>query len=195
MTVGAAAACRKADDAVERKALDRDDVVIGKDVLELLSSAMYVDPMSVYREYVQNAADAIDAARTERLLGPDDVGTITIDIEPASRTVTIRDNGTGIGRREFPRRMTALGGSVKRGAKARGFRGAGSPAWAMPRSSSSAPASRERSSLRKSGGTAGASGQPFASWTTAIWWKSSATPSPSVGSPVPIIPTASSRSR
>ena len=36
--------------------------LIGKDVLELLSSAMYIDPLSIYREYVQNAADSIDAA-------------------------------------------------------------------------------------------------------------------------------------
>ena len=33
---------------------------IGKDILELLSSSMYVDPLSIYPEYVQNAADAID---------------------------------------------------------------------------------------------------------------------------------------
>ena len=37
--------------------------VVGKDVLELLSTAMYVDPLTIYREYVQNAADAIDEAR------------------------------------------------------------------------------------------------------------------------------------
>ena len=39
------------------------EIVIGKDVLELVSSAMYIDPMTVYREYIQNAADAVDAAR------------------------------------------------------------------------------------------------------------------------------------
>ncbi len=40
-----------------------DMITIGKDVLELLSSAMYVDPLTIYREYVQNAADAIDEIR------------------------------------------------------------------------------------------------------------------------------------
>ena len=39
------------------------EIVIGKDILELLSSSMYVDPMTIYRKYVQNAADAIDDAR------------------------------------------------------------------------------------------------------------------------------------
>jgi len=43
--------------------LEPNDVVVGKDVLELVSSAMYVDPMTIYREYIQNAANAIDEAR------------------------------------------------------------------------------------------------------------------------------------
>ena len=37
----------------------------------------------------------------------------------------IRDNGVGIGWRNFVRRLTALGGSGKRGTRARGFRGVG----------------------------------------------------------------------
>ena len=45
---------------VETKSID--EIVIGKDVLELVSSAMYVDPLTIYREYLQNAADAIDDA-------------------------------------------------------------------------------------------------------------------------------------
>ena len=36
-------------------------IVVGKDILDLLSSSMYIDPMAIYREYVQNAADAIDS--------------------------------------------------------------------------------------------------------------------------------------
>ena len=45
------------------------DITIGPDILELLSSAMYVDPMTIYREYVQNAADAVDAARHSGISG------------------------------------------------------------------------------------------------------------------------------
>ena len=36
------------------------NVIVGKDILELLSSSMYLDPITIYREYVQNSADAID---------------------------------------------------------------------------------------------------------------------------------------
>jgi molecular chaperone HtpG len=102
-----------------------DDVVIGKDVLELLSTSMYVDPMTIYREYVQNAADAIDDARTHGLLQPDETGTVTVAVNAVARTICIRDNGTGIPWNRFARQLSALGASGKRGSKARGFRGVG----------------------------------------------------------------------
>ena len=101
------------------------DIVIGKDILELLSSSMYVDPMTIYREYVQNAADAIDDARTAGLLGAKEAGSVKIAIDPAARSVTITDNGAGIGHGDFAERLTAFGASKKRGKGARGFRGVG----------------------------------------------------------------------
>lgn len=101
------------------------EVVVGMDVLELVSSAMYVDPMTVYREYVQNAADATDAARAAGLLAPGEPGRVDITVEPVTRTVRIRDNGCGVPFSDFGRKLTALGGSAKRGTPARGFRGVG----------------------------------------------------------------------
>lgn len=101
------------------------EVVIGKDVLELVSSAMYVDPMSIYREYIQNAADAIDEARAAGALKPRERGRIDIVVDSDSRSVRIRDNGSGIPFLKFGRKLTALGGSGKRGTGARGFRGVG----------------------------------------------------------------------
>jgi molecular chaperone HtpG len=102
-----------------------ENVVIGRDVLELVSSAMYIDPMTVYREYVQNAADAIDDARASGLLEAKELGKVNIAIDPASRSIRIRDNGTGVANSEFGRKMVALGASGKRGTSARGFRGVG----------------------------------------------------------------------
>ncbi|MHA7820278.1 MAG: ATP-binding protein [Erythrobacter sp.] len=98
--------------------------VIGKDVLELLSTAMYVDPLTVYREYTQNAADAIDEACQAGLLQPGE-GRIEITIDQSSRTVRIRDNGIGISAKRFYAILTAIGASKKRGTGARGFRGVG----------------------------------------------------------------------
>ena len=105
-------------------AVTAEDVRLGKDVLELLSTAMYVDPMVVYREYVQNAADAIDMARANKWLAPDE-GEVVIHIDAQSRSVRIRDDGAGLSADGFLTRMVALGGSYKRGTPARGFRGVG----------------------------------------------------------------------
>jgi len=101
----------------------RDHIVIGKDILELLSSSMYIDPMTIYREYVQNATDAIDDAKVAGQLAAN--GEISISIDQSERTITIRDNGLGLPHDEFLQRMTAFGGSTKRGTTARGFRGVG----------------------------------------------------------------------
>jgi molecular chaperone HtpG len=101
------------------------DPVIGKDILELLSSSMYVDPRAIYREYVQNAADAIDEAYRLNLLSGDNAGKIEIAVEQSSRSITIRDNGCGIASADAERVLTSLGASAKRGSNARGFRGVG----------------------------------------------------------------------
>lgn len=103
----------------------QDPIVVGKDILEILSSAMYVDPLAIYREYIQNSADAIDDARQTGILPHNSPGTVAIDIDLDKRTVKIRDNGTGVPLQEFDTRMTSFGASAKRGKKARGFRGVG----------------------------------------------------------------------
>ena len=86
---------------------------------------MYVDPLAIYREYIQNAADAIDEARVTNLLGAKENGQVEIDIDLEQRSVRVRDNGTGIPAAEFENRMTSFGASAKRGTNARGFRGVG----------------------------------------------------------------------
>lgn len=115
----------RAADTTRREPIALDDILIGKDVLELVSSAMYVDPMTVYREYIQNSADAIDEARRKSILHAADAGRVEISIDPDARSVRIRDNGIGVPSRNFVRRLTALGASAKRGTAARGFRGVG----------------------------------------------------------------------
>jgi hypothetical protein len=99
--------------------------ILGKDVLELLSSSMYVNPLSIYREYIQNATDSIEEAVSLGYLPRTSEGTVEISVDSQRRTIRIRDNGTGVPEREFVRRLIALGASRKRGHKARGFRGVG----------------------------------------------------------------------
>lgn len=101
------------------------DVFVGKDVLELLGGAMYVNPLSVIRECVQNAVDGIDDAVAGGMLKDRAAGIVNIDTDLAERRLVIRDNGMGVSNRNFARTMLSLGASRKRGTAARGFRGVG----------------------------------------------------------------------
>lgn len=115
--------------AVQRERQSRQQftgpVIVGKDILELLSSAMYVDPLTIYREFVQNAADAIDEAEKEGLYAGKTQPRIDITLNLENRTVKVRDNGVGIPPNWVARSLSALGASKKRGKGARGFRGVG----------------------------------------------------------------------
>lgn len=131
-----------------------DEIVIGKDILELLSSSMYVDPMTIYREYVQNAADSVDEARSSGILT--EPGKVSITLDVPGRNLKIIDNGTGIGHSEFASRLTAFGASKKRGGRARGFRGVGdSPESDTVRNWCSVHVFRTTAKSARSAGTAG----------------------------------------
>ena len=101
------------------------DIFVGKDILELLSNSMYVNPLCIFREYVQNATDAIDDAVALGLLPSINDGLIEINLDHIDRRVVIRDNGKGLANKDFPARMLSFGASEKRGTGARGFRGVG----------------------------------------------------------------------
>ena len=104
---------------------DGPEIFVGKDILELLSSSMYVNPLSIFREYIQNATDAVDDAVAAGLLPSIDDGLIEINLDHIDRRVVIRDNGKGLANKDFAKRMLSFGASEKRGTGARGFRGVG----------------------------------------------------------------------
>jgi hypothetical protein len=99
-------------------------IFIGADVLEIMSIAMYAEPLVIYRELIQNSADAIDAATSAGLLKPDDAR-VEISVDVASRTVSVFDNGIGLSNAAFESQMLAFGASTKRTSTLRGFRGIG----------------------------------------------------------------------
>lgn len=109
--------------APRHKPID-ESVYVGKDILDLLTGSMYLDPLNVYREYIQNAADSIDEARNRNLDFPPG-SQITLEFSQQDRTVKIRDFGWGVPASDFVRRLTTIGASGKRGTKQRGFRGVG----------------------------------------------------------------------
>lgn len=98
--------------------------IIGKNVIENLTTAMYEDLRIIYREYVQNAADSIDKAIKQGLLRPEEAR-IEINIDADKRYVSVRDNGTGISYDDFLRKMSRIADSEKDRAEDKGFRGIG----------------------------------------------------------------------
>jgi molecular chaperone HtpG len=98
--------------------------IFGKNVIETLSEGMYDNPLFLFREYVQNAADAIDAAVRADVLKPDE-GQIEIAIDRDKRIITFEDNGTGIPHEAVTSMLANIGDSQKDRRTDKGFRGIG----------------------------------------------------------------------
>lgn len=108
-----------------RPGVDADLVRVGKDVIEILTSGMYVSPVTIYREYLQNAVDLIDSARSQGLIATEARGRVSIDLDHSARSAVIRDTGAGLNARSSLSTLLSIGASPKRGTTARGFRGVG----------------------------------------------------------------------
>lgn len=98
--------------------------IIGKNVIENLTTAMYEDLRIIYREYIQNSADSIDKAVSSGLIRLEEAR-IEIEINPKERRVQVKDNGTGIPHADFERVMSSIADSTKDRAEDKGFRGIG----------------------------------------------------------------------
>ena len=97
---------------------------IGKDVIESLTLGMYEDCRFIYREYVQNAADAVDKAVKLKILdkGSEEIH-IKIDVE--NRHISIFDNATGIPHDSVVSILRNIAHSTKKRGEDKGFRGIG----------------------------------------------------------------------
>jgi hypothetical protein len=113
------------DKQLSQQSVDPESVRIGKDVIEILTSGMYVSPATIYREYVQNSADSIDEARSQGTVSNRERGRVSIEFDHATRSTRIRDNGAGVSSRSAVSTLLSVGASPKRGTQARGFRGVG----------------------------------------------------------------------
>lgn len=97
---------------------------IGKNIIENLTTAMYENSYTVYREYIQNSADSIDRAIEMGIMKRDDA-VIDIHIEFGKRRITINDNAAGIPHGEFYKKLSDIADSQKNPSKEKGFRGIG----------------------------------------------------------------------
>ncbi len=98
--------------------------VFGKNILENLTTGMYSDSRVMYREYVQNSCDAIDAAVNSGIIDRKDTS-IDISINAEKQEIRIRDNGSGICKADFVRVLSDIANSDKKRAVDKGFRGIG----------------------------------------------------------------------
>lgn len=100
------------------------EVIVGKHVLESLSLGMYSNPFDIFREYIQNATDAIDCAYRTGLLD-EGQGEILVTIKDKSKIISIKDNGIGLSAEIAVKKLTDIGNSDKDYESNRGFRGIG----------------------------------------------------------------------
>jgi hypothetical protein len=97
---------------------------IGAFVLETLTTGMYTNPLDSIREFVQNASDSIRSAEEQGLIAKGE-GCIEIKLDPRTRNMVVRDNGTGISQTEVYNRLIHIGMSNKSIETDAGFRGIG----------------------------------------------------------------------
>ena len=98
--------------------------VFGKNILENLTTGMYSDRRVMYREYIQNSCDAIDAAVKSGVI-KFEKARIDISINETERCIEIYDNGRGIPSIDFERVLTDIANSDKIRSEEKGFRGIG----------------------------------------------------------------------
>lgn len=98
--------------------------VIGKNVIEHLTTAMYENNNIIYREYIQNSADSIDKAIRNGLLKKEDAY-IDVEIDSQKRNVIIYDNAVGICKDLFKKKLLNIADSDKDRNEDKGFRGIG----------------------------------------------------------------------
>ena len=102
----------------------KENITIGAHILESLTTGMYQDSRTIFREYIQNSCDAIDEAVKAGVIAEGE-GEIRIELDAEGRNITIEDNGTGISAEDFVRVVGNVADSDKIQGESRGFRGIG----------------------------------------------------------------------
>lgn len=88
---------------------------IKKGLINILMFSLYSDERTIYREYVQNALDAINKAVAMGVLNATKDGLVRINIDKSKQEITIRDNGCGIKANEAARVLLDISSSEKNG--------------------------------------------------------------------------------
>lgn len=100
------------------------EISIGKFTLESLTTGMYNEPESCYREYIQNAVDSLDMAVDQNIIDSGECR-IEIIVDDERQVISVKDNGTGIRSEQARKTLLDIGNSTKLHSVNRGFRGIG----------------------------------------------------------------------
>lgn len=98
---------------------------VRKNLIDMLMFSLYPDERTIYREYVQNALDSINRAVKLGILAESKDGVVHIDINNKQKSITIRDNGTGIEKKDAVQILLDVSSSTKDGVTEAGFYGIG----------------------------------------------------------------------
>ena len=99
-------------------------VTVGRQMVDMVTSGMYSDPLMVLREYMQNAVDSIDEAVNRQRLAQGK-GLVEITLDGRERAISVSDNGMGVNPNSVVSVLCSFGRSTKKEARSRGFRGIG----------------------------------------------------------------------
>lgn len=97
----------------------------GKQLIQILMFSMYNDQRIIYREYIQNAYDAIHNAVKEGILSQMKDGIVDVRIDNTTKRIVIRDNGIGIKTNEVAEKLLNIADSQKNGITSAGQYGIG----------------------------------------------------------------------
>lgn len=98
---------------------------IKKGLINLLMFSLYSEERTIYREYVQNALDAINKAVEIGVLNATKDGWVKIDIDKSNNVISIKDNGCGIKSSDAARVLLDISASEKNGINQAGQFGIG----------------------------------------------------------------------
>lgn len=98
---------------------------IGKNLIEILMFSMYPDAKMIYREYIQNAYDAIIEAHRKAILSQVKDGQVSVLVNSKERVAVVKDNGIGIPSNQVATKLLNIADSYKDGVSSAGQYGIG----------------------------------------------------------------------
>jgi molecular chaperone HtpG len=101
------------------------EIKVGKKIIDILMFSMYPDAKIIYREYIQNARDAIKDAVEAGVLSSFQDGHISINIDNNTNTIEIKDNGIGVKEDDIFEKLLNIADSTKDGENSAGQFGIG----------------------------------------------------------------------